>query len=286
VSAYNGLYCPAGSTEPLVCEGGFYCDAINGTTREDCPAGYFCPLGTDKPYKCALVSECDANSSAPGENYYTLLILGILVGVILVVVVSRAILPKLKQDWNKIKHSIPTHIGTKHKDRENTERENAFVYSSMKSTRLLITGQEQTKARKMFDAIDTDGNGAISLEELTVYAKATLLPKQYNFAKMKRIYAQIDTNQDGSLSFPEFKQFIVAHKGSLEEAVRFGDDNHTEKDTSFHVYSTPKTTLDIDFHDLRLVVQARAKTITIVDGVSGSIPAGSSVAIMVLPSFT
>jgi ABC-type multidrug transport system ATPase subunit len=58
-----------------------------------------------------------------------------------------------------------------------------------------------------------------------------------------------------------------------------GGDGHDD-DAYFHVYRPPKTKVDLGFENLRLTVDTPAKTLTIVDGVSGSIPAGSSVAIM------
>jgi ABC-type bacteriocin/lantibiotic exporter with double-glycine peptidase domain len=68
---------------------------------------------------------------------------------------------------------------------------------------------------------------------------------------------------------------FISTKTTCSEDV---DDKPDE--ATFKVYKAPRCKLDIDFENLRLTVESTKKTVTIVAGVSGTIPAGSSVAIM------
>ena len=70
------------------------------------------------------------------------------------------------------------------------------------------------------------------------------------------------------------------HAESEEQNDDNADANNDEELATFHHYALPGMKLHVSFEDLRLTVTSRDKTITILDGVSGNIPAGSSVAIM------
>ena len=55
---------------------------------------------------------------------------------------------------------------------------------------------------------------------------------------------------------------------------------HNDGHASFEVYAAPELKLNVAFEDLKLTINSRGKAITILNSVSGTIPAGSSVAIM------
>lgn len=62
-----------------------------------------------------------------------------------------------------------------------------------------------------FEAIDTDGDGAITLEELRRAISTTLgeaSPKQ-NERLAQGMLAVADANKDGSISFDEYKQILL-----------------------------------------------------------------------------
>lgn len=58
-----------------------------------------------------------------------------------------------------------------------------------------------------YDKIDIDGNGKIDLEELETTCKQYEL--SYDEAHVKEMLSNMDLNNDGCISFAEFRMFVL-----------------------------------------------------------------------------
>merc|ERR1712141_960593 len=60
------------------------------------------------------------------------------------------------------------------------------------------------RLRKAFNAIDTDGSGELSLDELKQLIKNVGLEKEVTDADVEEGFKALDTSGDGKISFEEF----------------------------------------------------------------------------------
>eukprot|EP00762_Andalucia_godoyi_P004815 ANDGO_07260.mRNA.1 Putative white-brown complex homolog protein 30 len=77
----SGFFCPANSTQPVLCCEGFFCPSP--IKMHPCPAGYYCRLGQKKPFPCGPLAVCPEGTVDP-------FLLGQLLLVILLVAVVAA----------------------------------------------------------------------------------------------------------------------------------------------------------------------------------------------------
>merc|ERR1712062_911653 len=72
-----------------------------------------------------------------------------------------------------------------------------------------LSNQEEVKeveVRTLFNLIDKDGSGELSLEEARKACK--LIQARFNISEVDDWMAQVDTNNDGRLSYDEFKKSL------------------------------------------------------------------------------
>lgn len=67
-----------------------------------------------------------------------------------------------------------------------------------------------TKAKEVFDAIDSEGTGAISKEQLHFGIKELGIAGQWSFKKLDGFLNEFDANNDDSMDFEEFKGLCKA----------------------------------------------------------------------------
>ena len=63
-SCTAGTYCPPGSDTPLLCPGGFTCQARSDQPTP-CEAGYYCTPGSEMARRCEFPSYCPAMTGLP-----------------------------------------------------------------------------------------------------------------------------------------------------------------------------------------------------------------------------
>jgi len=61
----DGQYCPFGTSYPLVCPEGFYCNNETNYDKKKCPANHYCPPGTAYPKNCTTGESCPEGSGYP-----------------------------------------------------------------------------------------------------------------------------------------------------------------------------------------------------------------------------
>ncbi|KAI9883104.1 MAG: RNA polymerase II holoenzyme cyclin-like subunit [Watsoniomyces obsoletus] len=84
-----------------------------------------------------------------------------------------------------------------------TNRDGRIEYDEFRS----FVKQTEKELRLLFDAIDRDGNGKLDKGELrSAFARAGLAVPN---SKLDQFFAEVDTNGDGSISFDEWRDFLL-----------------------------------------------------------------------------
>ena len=95
---------------------------------------------------------------------------------------------------------------------KNPKEQTRLIDKAIKDTKLPL-GKAGKKYKKLFDKIDTDKSGKISLKEFTKYCKK----KGMSITKSKKLFKKYDKNNDKTLSRKEFSK------------IKFPTSNKTKK---------------------------------------------------------
>ncbi|XP_067025395.1 uncharacterized protein [Acropora muricata] len=82
-----------------------------------------------------------------------------------------------------------------------------LIVSFVESMPMWSRSYEEDEAASHFSTADDDGNGLVSLPELTKYLKDSDGSGNQGDMTAKLRFADLDSNQDGVLDFEEFKEF-------------------------------------------------------------------------------
>lgn len=190
---HAGIYCPGGShrkeTGVRMCESGSYCP--NSTTMLPCPAGYFCPHKTAKPE--IICGHCPEGARTLQRQPYGYIAAAVIAGLLALIFVYSMFKRYNVETYEKLRELRGRNLDkvrakiqrTKRQEKlkalqpkleviENRLRQNASKIQAdpTVSGRALNTQTESGKikfdARKMFDLMDTNGDGELSFEEINV----------------------------------------------------------------------------------------------------------------------
>jgi len=80
---------------------------------------------------------------------------------------------------------------------------------------------EKNEIKKHFESFDKDGNGHITVEELSIVMKS--LGENPTIDQVKKILSEVDTDNDGTVDFDEFVLFVDKFRSGKSGAKGFGE---------------------------------------------------------------
>jgi Ca2+-binding EF-hand superfamily protein len=90
--------------------------------------------------------------------------------------------------------------------------------TSMELAKVVVSETEVEKLWKAFSVFDTDGSGAISVEELGKVMRS--LGQNPNSTELRDLIKEVDIDRSGSIDFEEFKALMVARQGDRQSRLK------------------------------------------------------------------
>ena len=147
-------------------------------------------------------------------------------------------------DWQKLIDSIDM-------NKDGQIEWDEFITAATNRYRLVMNEENLKTA---FNILDIDGNGTISLEELKLcFSYSDLDNEDINEENLwQKMLADIDTDQDGNISFDEFKNhmLILIEKGSFDKRPTIQESSVQSQVNAQQVaVSVPEANSDINNSD-------------------------------------
>ena len=144
-------------------------------------------------------------------------------------------------DWKKLIDSIDM-------NKDGQIEWDEFMTAATNRYRLVMN---EESLRTAFNVLDIDGNGTISLEELKLcFSYSDLDNEEINEENLwQKMLADIDTDQDGNISFDEFKNhmLILIEKGGFDKRPTIQESGvQNQVNTQQVAVSVPEANSDIN----------------------------------------
>ncbi|OWZ02387.1 hypothetical protein PHMEG_00026062 [Phytophthora megakarya] len=93
--------------------------------------------------------------------------------------------------------------------------QNVWLTKHAKQPRFQFSGEQKRMLRQWFDALDTDGSGKISVEELEDPMLSIGIVNDTR--EIEQIVSKLDKDSNGQIDFQEFVEFLTPHRNSKGE---------------------------------------------------------------------
>ena len=114
-----------------------------------------------------------------------------------------------------------------------------------------VNNESVSKLKRLFDLYDTNSDDGINIIELDVVLR--YLNQTASMEQLKKLFADVDMDDNGKISFPEFCALMgIDSETSPEEKVNNKVDDVVEK--SFNMFDTDKNGI-IDLNELEQLVE-------------------------------
>ena len=90
--------------------------------------------------------------------------------------------------------------------------------TSMQVERAVINEAEVEKLWKAFSVFDTDGSGAISVDELGNVMRS--LGQTPTSTELRDLIKEVDVDRSGSIDFEEFKALMISRQGDRKSRLK------------------------------------------------------------------